>query len=513
MKKHFKFKKLKNSTYSVSEVVGTILLFGIVVIIFSALYLIVLSEDYESEDIDPIIVGSIEGKNIVFTHQGGGSLAKTSKIQIRVGDETFSKVVGDILVDSNNDGLWSVGEKLTFEDFHFSMDLSEADVLSVNEDGSEALLLGSLDIHPTGDIAVKISISNENPAIGDQVTFSISLNYYRGDIDAENIQVKFKLPDGFTFNFDDSGGSYDDVTGIWTIDSLSVYDTFTLNVNATVTSLEFITEPTQLIMVVDGSGSIYGPDSNVQTSPDFWGMILSGIAGSVNDSIPHDGSVELSVVQFANTKATLDLDPIIVTDTNYPDIVNDILAIQQRAYSTPMACGFIKSADVLLASDNNPYNNGNFDRQVAIMVTDGQPTKCCNVNDSDPYYRDYDCVETSYQNSAEVARDYLIYLLDLNNESDEINSIAVGEYGSGPDINWLSQKIVWPGDDIWTGDESPGPGWVRQIDNWYEFSETIDDTFLILFGTITFSAEVEFSSLLDLDIDNNEFYLTITPEE
>ena len=45
----------------------------------------------------------------------------------------------------------------------------------------------------------------------------------------------------------------------------------------------------QLAMVIDGSGSI---------SPEDWTTILNGIADAVENNLPHDGSVELTIIQF-----------------------------------------------------------------------------------------------------------------------------------------------------------------------------------------------------------------------
>ena len=67
MKKYSKhIINLKNSNNAVSELLGTILLLGIAVAIFSVLYLIVLSQSFDTSEPNPTIVATIEDNYIIF---------------------------------------------------------------------------------------------------------------------------------------------------------------------------------------------------------------------------------------------------------------------------------------------------------------------------------------------------------------------------------------------------------------------------------------------------------------
>ena len=65
----------------------------------------------------------------------------------------------------------------------------------------------------------------------------------------------------------------------------------------TITAIVVLTsEPTQLAMILDGSGSISSSD---------WNLMREGLARSIENAsiFPHDGNVELTVIQFGQTIA------------------------------------------------------------------------------------------------------------------------------------------------------------------------------------------------------------------
>ena len=72
--------------------------------------------------------------------------------------------------------------------------------------------------------------------------------------------------------------------------------------------------PTQLAMILDGSGSISSGD---------WNLMKEGLARSIENSsiFPHDGNVELTVIQFGRRlKRQIELRPTVVTKNNYAHI-------------------------------------------------------------------------------------------------------------------------------------------------------------------------------------------------
>ncbi len=86
---------------------------------------------------------------------------------------------------------------------------------------------------PVNDLAATISADNETPVIGSNVLFTVT-GANNGNKPATEVLITSLLPDGFTFVSDDGAGSYDSVTGIWTIGNLATAASSVLNITATV---------------------------------------------------------------------------------------------------------------------------------------------------------------------------------------------------------------------------------------------------------------------------------------
>jgi len=367
-----KIVKLKKNKKAVSEALGTILLLGIAVAIFASLYFIVLSEQFETDDPIPSVVASVEGKYITFEHRGGDELNIDDKFIINIGSEKKELIVGDFLRDTNNNDKWDIGEKLFFDDFNYSLDISEADTFgyTYNEEGGTAVMHGTLDIYPETDIGVDIKVDNMYPSVGESVNITIIVHNYNGDINATHVKIKFLIPEGLEYQkHTPSTYNYNPISGFWYInDSIPIRGSISIKIQAKVLGLGVIREPTQMVMILDGSGSI--SDAN-------WNIMVNGLANSVNnvDVFPRDGTIELTIVQFGGTdppRARVELGgPTVVNESNYDLIVDDIRDIEQMIESggsaTPTACGIRLAADQL-------YNFGNYSsdkRQIINLVTDG----------------------------------------------------------------------------------------------------------------------------------------------
>jgi len=85
------------------------------------------------------------------------------------------------------------------------------------------------------DVAIKKEVNNMNPNVGDEVEFTLTANNL-GPYDGHNVEVTDLIPTGYTFvSATPSKGTYDPVTGKWTIGTLqAVYETATLKIKAKV---------------------------------------------------------------------------------------------------------------------------------------------------------------------------------------------------------------------------------------------------------------------------------------
>jgi len=112
--------KIRKSNDAVSEVLGTVLLLGMTVSMFSLLSFTVLSYPFNPSPPSVNLVGYFGGTNnmtgetnVTVEHYGGESLdIITTKVMVII-QGTFTNVdITDSLNDSNNNNLWDIGEKL-----------------------------------------------------------------------------------------------------------------------------------------------------------------------------------------------------------------------------------------------------------------------------------------------------------------------------------------------------------------------------------------------------------------
>ena len=80
-------KKKYSNDNAINEIVGTMLLLGISVSIFSIVYISVLTIPYPSSTPSSNIYFSLDETKIVLTHFGGKELDLESDVRIMIGDE------------------------------------------------------------------------------------------------------------------------------------------------------------------------------------------------------------------------------------------------------------------------------------------------------------------------------------------------------------------------------------------------------------------------------------------
>jgi FlaG/FlaF family flagellin (archaellin) len=110
---------IRKSNDAVSEVLGTVLLLGMTVSLFSLLSFTVLSYPFTPSSPSVNLVGYMEETNttgetkVILEHYGGESLAIiTTKVMLII-QETNVNITGS-LIDSNNNALWDLGERLSY---------------------------------------------------------------------------------------------------------------------------------------------------------------------------------------------------------------------------------------------------------------------------------------------------------------------------------------------------------------------------------------------------------------
>lgn len=501
-------KKKRLDDHAISEVVGILLILIFAVVASAGLYSSILSDQGPMEETFVKVKAFIEVTNIVLEHQGGEAIPDNSLITIALPDEDVNGPISEFLNDINNDGKWNIGERLTK---NFTYDLSRlheytvTEIMATDATSNSIKFMGPLEFKPVSDLGVKVTIDNLDPSVGDTVQITITVTSYGGDVDGSGgVIVKCLIPEGLEFieYFSPSShGSYNISSGLWTVGNVYVGTPAVLKINCNVLGIQ-IREFVQLAMILDGSGSINDND---------WDIMKQGLSAAIkNDEVfPHDGSVELTIIQFGiyPNLCRVEIQPTIITTSNFQSIANTIDNLNQGNGGTPMAAGIYLTTDTIKNSDNFNPNH----RQIINLVTDGKPTYWSNEGEyfgrGDGYNTDDIDLQTT-----EYARDYTINNLEMTEEKDEFDSLAVGP-SNKIDIPWLNSSIVWPQPGYVAPPFNNGSGWVSHVTNWGEFSERVDMMFRVLFQGITNSVEYYSSTTIDPNSGNNYAFVTILPKD
>ena len=106
--------KNKRANKAVSSIVGTALLLGMAIALFSIVQILALSFPYNPNPPSARLVGNIGGDVIYIVHHGGESLSLDTKVIFTVDENADEWSVSDILnqTTSNGDNVWNIGEKV-----------------------------------------------------------------------------------------------------------------------------------------------------------------------------------------------------------------------------------------------------------------------------------------------------------------------------------------------------------------------------------------------------------------
>jgi len=214
---------------------------------------------------------------------------------------------------------------------------------------------------------------------------------------------------------------------------------------------------TQLCMVIDGSGSINSTS---------WEIMKQGVAKGINETMPRDGSVELTIVQFGYIlePAKTEIPPTIVDSTNYNTIANQVMAMNQSGFGTPMADGLYLGWKEI----SNSPNFAAAIKQVINLATDGEPNER-NYNatsdlDGDEWISYWDDVIAVVDNAVGQGLDEF-----------DIEGIAI----SNASRDWFQNWAVRPQPGILAPPFSK-PGWIRVVADITEFANTIGEKLQVI---------------------------------
>mgnify|MGYP006282900871 FL=1 len=500
------------NSQAVSPIIGTVLLLIIAVGAMSVVYLNVLSDDGPQNQKFVTVVGTVEGTDMVIEHHGGENLPIDNiKLNIMFMNETLEvDLETDLSAEARADGYWGLGERilipfplenLTYEEY----DDIKAEILAVDEQENSIAFIGNLDLDVVSDVEVKISVNNSSPGLHENVIFTVSVTNPDGIVDAKNVTVRFLLPDSFTYvGKNVERGSYNHNSGLWNLGDLTLdQDPVELKITAKFIGGEALYEFTQLSILVDGSGSVKSAD---------WNIMRTGLSEALKDPdvFPHNESVELNIIQFATNRAYLQIGPIVIKNSNYNDIANQIVTLPQKNGGTSLSCALKLAADTFINSPNFMPNH----RQIVSIVTDGMPNRDCSDEPKEYFGSNVEYPEGKA--SAVEWRDYLLSTCSFTEDKDEIDSLAVGKlsgyYTSGPDSEWLNESIIWPSPGCIAPPFDAGRSWVREVESWEDFYDATKEMFRIMFKGIWINCEIIQTYPADPNETNDRTQVLIVPK-
>ncbi|TWT83493.1 Translocon-associated protein beta (TRAPB) [Planctomycetes bacterium CA13] len=218
----------------------------------------------------------------------------------------------------------SSAEFLPFSDFTVgggagaditSIDAIELEISGATNVNGTAELVGSIgstvltqdfDNFETADLELTKTVDNAEPTVGQNVTFTISVNN-RGPNTATGVQVTDLLPVGFTFaSSNPSQGTYDAGTGIWNLGSIANLGTATLSLVATVSAVGAKTNSAEITAAdqVDADSTpnngVLGEDdiASVTVSPQTVNIALNK---TVDNAAPNVGENVVFTVTASNS--------------------------------------------------------------------------------------------------------------------------------------------------------------------------------------------------------------------
>jgi FlaG/FlaF family flagellin (archaellin) len=328
-----KFNLNRNS--AVSEVVGTILLLGIAVTLFSVVYITILGIPHLPPTPVSNIAYSINDEIITLTHIGGKPLDLNAEVKILINDELFeSYKLGDYL--DENETNWGLGEKLKFD---LSGNISESDY-SI---GVQVIDLNSNSIVMMG----KTVINNRPPVIYSPEPYNDE-TYVSKNLAWLNITIS--EPDNNAFNWTiETEPDIGDNSG-----SMQIYteNNFQCNVSGLLNDVEY----TWYVNATD----TYGYTAE---------RIFTFTTGTIQPSIEHKDAIDINFsnvdssadrgteIDFNNSKANItDANVMIIKEYRPPsyninDTVDDNSINKDASADKGIETNFVNCIDTLPDTD------------------------------------------------------------------------------------------------------------------------------------------------------------------
>ncbi len=168
------------------------------------------------------------------------------------------------------------------------------------------------------DLSLSKTIDKSPPLVSDNVRFTITVTN-DGPSDATSVEVTDLLPSGYTYVSDNSGGSYDELTGIWTVGTVANGASQSLSILANVNAsgnyvnVAEITGHDQTDVDSSPNNNVAGEDDQDEVVVVPNPIVDISVTKTVDEFIPEVGS-EIVFTVTVNNAGPSDATNIVVTD-------------------------------------------------------------------------------------------------------------------------------------------------------------------------------------------------------
>jgi uncharacterized repeat protein (TIGR01451 family) len=170
--------------------------------------------------------------------------------------------------------------------------------------GNTVVCSFSVEVLSQADLSLTKIVDDATPNQGDLITFTITVSN-AGPAPATGVRVKDVLPAGLTYSSDNGSGAYASGTGIWTIGSIAVGGSASLQISATVSGTGTITNYAE-VWTSDLGDPDSSPGNNSTTEDDDDAVSITvqeadlKVTKTVSNSTPNVGDNVVFTIRIDN---------------------------------------------------------------------------------------------------------------------------------------------------------------------------------------------------------------------
>jgi uncharacterized repeat protein (TIGR01451 family) len=253
-------------------------------------------------------VGEIITYTVTLTNKGPNAATNVSILDLLPSGVSFISASPSLGAYNSGTGLWTIAAIPNGGTATLTL---TAQVVSPSTQTNTATITGADQFDPNtanntasaaqtpkqADLALAKTVSNATPNVGDTVTFTVTLtnNGYNW---ATNVQVTDRLPAGLAFvSATPSQGTYDNISGVWAVGTVTTTMQLTLQISARVFSSQPQTNTATVSAADQFDPNPANNSASATETPQQADLVL---AKSVSDPTPNVGATISFVVTLTN---------------------------------------------------------------------------------------------------------------------------------------------------------------------------------------------------------------------